>query len=93
MLVNTIVCAFITFPRLILNKINAIKAIIIPTEIIFSIIVFVIIFSFGFLGGLFITFSLIGSIPRAKAGNPSVTKLIHNSCNAVKGITIELSSE
>ena len=41
--------------------------------------------SFGDLGFLFIIPFSAGSIPKAKAGNPSVTKLIHKICKGNKG--------
>ena len=41
--------------------------------------------SVGFLGGLFIMFGSVGSMPNARAGRPSVARFIHRICNAVIG--------
>ena len=44
------------------------------------------IFDFGSRGGLFIMFWWVGSIPSAKAGSESVTKLINKICAGKRNI-------
>src|SRR3989338_11319056 len=82
---NAIVWAYLKSGRYTLKIANVPIIIVMLTKTILLIILADNRFSFGFLGGLCIISGSEGSMPKARAGSPSVTRFIHNIWIASKG--------